>query len=61
MKRRLSGSPFLRDAWVAVLQLPGSPKEGVWGGKDLWAQPRAGLAGQRVAGLFLGRSRGDEL
>ena len=37
---------------MMVLQLPGFSKEGIWDGKELWAQPRIGLAGQRVAGLF---------
>ena len=55
--------PILGDVWMAVLQLPEFPKGQYfeWE-KELWAQPRAGLAWQRVAGLFFfGCSRGNAL
>ena len=51
---------FLEDDWVIGLQLPLFPKDGISDGKELRAQPRVGLAWQKVASLFFGCSRGDD-
>ena len=52
---------FLEDAWMIMLQLPALPNGWFLDGKELQAQPRIGLAWQRVACLFFGCSRGDRL
>ena len=64
IKGELSGSFYLKDAWMILLQLPGFPKENILIGKELQLQPRIGLARQRVARLLSfgdNNPRGDEL
>ena len=56
-----SGSSWRMPGW-SCCSCPHFPKDSILHRKGLWAQPRIGLAGQRVAGLFFfGWSRGDHV
>ena len=48
---------FLQGGWMICSSCLHFPVDG----KELWAQPRIGLAWQRVAGLFFECSRGNRL